>query len=735
MSRLLYRIGHFSSRHPWRVIMTWVAIAAAAFLLNQSFGGSADETFKVPGIESQKAAEALEEKFPQESVSTANVIFHSDEGLTRSEARAAVAEARTELAAIPHVVAVSDPYDARGPTLSPDGRTGFTTLAFDTEEKVTAAQFDAAERATEPVRAAGVQVEYDGGLGSAKGEEAGGVPSEVLGVAFAVVILAVAFGSLVAMSLPIVVALVAILIGFSAIGVLSGLIAVPEIATIVAMMLGLGIGIDYALFVLTRHRQNLAGGMSVPEAVGRANSTAGLSVLFAGVTVIVAITGLQLSGLRMLTVIGWASAMMVTVTLFAALTLLPAMLGLAGRRVNSLRIPFVKPKPAYDPKSKSSRWSAKVVAQPVRYGAAALVLLGVLAAPVFSMHLGFPDAGNNAPTSTSRKSYDLIAEGFGPGVNGPLQVVIEMNGTDPSEVDGVGTALEDDPGIASVGAVALSPEGDLAAFAVTPTTSPQNARTGELVDRLRQDLLPDALRGTEAKPMVTGGAALEADLATQLQQRMLWFLGAVIGLSFIILMVVFRSVLVPLKAAILNVLSIGAAYGVLVAIFQWGWGAGLIGLDGSVPIMSLAPMLMFAVLFGLSMDYEVFLLSRVREQFQRHGDAKAAVVEGVGSTARVITSAALIMTGVFGAFILMDDPTTKLFGVGLSVAVILDVTLVRMVLVPAAMSLLGKHAWWLPGWLHRILPDIHLEGDDADDFLPVPTSPPADLAASAPGAR
>ncbi|WP_192582890.1 MMPL family transporter [Streptomyces albicerus] len=734
MSRLLYRIGHFSGRHPWRVIMTWVVIAAAAFLLNQSFGGSADETFKVPGIESQKAAEALEDKFPQESISTANIIFHSDEGLTRSEVKAAVTEARTELAAVPHVVAVSDPYDARGPTLSPDGRTGFTTLAFDTEEKVTAAQFDAAERATEPIRAAGVQVEYDGGLGSAKGEEADGVPSEVLGVAFAVVILAVAFGSLVAMSLPIVVALVAILIGFSTIGVISGLMAVPEIATIVAMMLGLGIGIDYALFVLTRHRQNLANGMAVPEAVGRANSTAGLSVLFAGVTVIVAITGLQLSGLRMLTVIGWASAIMVTVTLLAALTLLPAMLGLAGRRVNSLRIPFVKPKPAYNPKSKSSRWSAKVVAQPVRYGAAALVLLGVLTVPVFSMHLGFPDAGNDAPTSTTRKSYDLIAEGFGPGVNGPLQVVIEMNGTDPSEVDGVGTALKDDPGIASVGAVALSPKGDLAAFAVTPTTSPQNAKTGELVDRLRQDLLPDALRGTDAKPMVTGATALSADLATQLQQRMLWFLGAVIGVSFIILMIVFRSVLVPLKAAILNVLSIGASYGVLVAIFQWGWGSGLIGLDGSVPIMSLAPMLMFAVLFGLSMDYEVFLLSRVREQFQRHGDAKAAVVEGVGSTARVITSAALIMIGVFGAFILMDDATTKLFGVGLSVAVILDVTLVRMVLVPAAMSLLGKHAWWLPGWLHRILPDIHIEGDDADDLLVAP-APPADLAATAPAAR
>ncbi|MEV0224085.1 MMPL family transporter [Streptomyces sp. NPDC050704] len=735
MSRLLYRIGHFSGRHPWRVIMTWVAIAAAAFLLNQSFGGSTDETFKVPGVESQRAAEALQDKFPQETTSIANIIFHSDEGLTRPEVKAAMAEARTGLAAIPHVVAVSDPYDARGPTLSPDRRTGFTTLAFDTDEKATSAQFDAAERATEPVRAAGVQVEYDGDLGYAGTEEGGGVSSEMLGVGLAIVILAVAFGSLVAMSLPIVAALVAILIGSSAIGLMSGAMAVPQIAPIVAMMLGLGIGIDYALFVLTRHRQNLSNGMPVPEAVGRANATAGLSVLFAGVTVIVAITGLQLSGVRMLTVIGWASALMVTVTMLAALTLLPALLGLAGRRVNNLRIPLVKPKPAYNPRSKSSRWSAKVVAQPVRYGAAALVLLGVLAVPVFSMHLGFSDSGNDASTTTTRKSYDLLAEGFGPGVNGPLQVVIEMNGTDPSTVDGVGRALRDDPGIASVGAVALSPKGDLASFDVTPTTAPQDAKTGELVDHLRQDLLPDALRGTDAKPMVTGATAMSTDLSGQLQQRMLWFLGAVIGLSFVILLIVFRSVLVPLKAAILNVLSIGAAYGVVVAVIQWGWGANLIGLEDGVPIFPLAPMLMFAVLFGLSMDYEVFLLSRVREQFQRHGDAKAAVVEGVGSTARVITSAALIMIGVFGAFILMDEATTKLFGIGLSVAVILDVTLVRMVLVPAAMSLLGKHAWWLPGWLDRILPDIHPEGDAADDLLAVPATPPADLAATAPGAR
>ncbi|MFG2652541.1 MMPL family transporter [Streptomyces sp. NPDC048436] len=718
MSRLLYRIGHFSGRHPWRVLLTWIAIVAAAFLLNQSIGGTNDESFRLPGVESQKAVDALKDRFPQKTVLTSNIVYHSDDGLTGPAAKAAVARARTGLSAIPHVIAVSDPYDARGPTVSSDGRTAFTTVAFDTAEKVDAAQFDAARKANEPARAAGLQVEYAGGLGAAKDDGGGG--SEMLGIALAVLILAIAFGSLVAMSLPVVVALVAIVIGMSGIGILSGIVDVPKIATVVAMMLGLGVGVDYALFVLTRHRQNLSGGMPVPEAAGRANATAGLSVLFAGVTVIVAIAGLQVAGIPMLTVMGWTAAMMVAVTMLAALTLLPAMLGLVGTRVNSLRIPFVKQRPAYNPRSKSSRWTALVVRKPLRYGIAAAVLLGALAIPAFSMRLGIPDAGNAPADTTTRTSYDLLAKGFGPGFNGQLQVVVELNGADRSALDGVSTAVSADPGVASVGAVAFNPKGDLATFGVTPTTSPQNVKTDRLVDRLRDDVLPAALSGTAAEPILTGDTALVKDLSAQLQGRMLWFLGAVIGLSFIVLMIVFRSVLVPLKAAALNLLSIGASYGVVVAVFQWGWGASLIGVHETMPIFALAPMLMFAVLFGLSMDYEVFLLSRVREQYARHGDPRAAIIEGVGSTARVITSAALIMIGVFGAFVLAPEADTKVFGIGLSVAVLLDVTLVRMVLVPSAMSLLGRHAWWLPRRLDRILPDIHPDVDDADALVPVP---------------
>ena len=709
MSRLLYRLGHFSGRHPWRVLGTWILIAVAAFALNSSIGGASNDTFTLPGAESQRAADALNDRFPSQSVYTSQVVLHADEGLTTRTAKQAIDAGVTALADVPHVVDVSNPFDARGPTVSTDGRTAFTTVAFDTD-KIALPEYEAAHSATKAMRDAGIQVEYNGLLGYAKGEQEPG--SEMIGVGVAIIVLAIAFGSLVAMSLPIAVALIGLLVGTSAIGILSGVMTVPSITLIVASMLGLGVGIDYALFILARHRQNLDDGMTVPEAVGRANATAGLSVLFAGVTVVVAIAGLQVSGIPMLTMMGWGSALMVAIVMLAAVTLLPGLLGLAGRKVNSLRVPLVKQKPANNPRSKSGRWAAKVVAKPVRYGMVAVVLLGVLAAPVVALRIGFSDDGNAAPASTLRKSYDLLAEGFGPGFNGPIQVSVEVDGSsdDEAALRDIGTALADDPGIASVSEPALSPGGDLAVIVATPTTSPQDVETTTLVDRLRSDVLPAAAEGHDVEPMVTGGTAFGVDISDRLQSRMLLFIGAVIGLSFLVLMVVFRSVLVPLKAAALNVISIGAAYGVLVAVFQWGWGASLIGIEETVPINPLAPMLMFAILFGLSMDYEVFLLSRVREQYLKHRDPKRAVVEGVGSTARVITSAALIMISVFGAFVLSSDVTTKLFGVGLGVAVLLDVTLVRMVLVPAAMSLLGDRAWWLPQSLDRILPSIDLEG-------------------------
>ncbi len=721
MSNFLYRIGHFAGRHPWRVIGAWVVVAVSIFMLNTTTGGEYDETFSLPGSESQAAADAIQDRFPQETLYASNVIFHSEDGLTGPDEKDAIQQAVEELSTGPNVIAVSSPYDPRGPTLSEDGQTAFATVGFDLE-KIGEAEFDAAEEALQDVRDAGIQVEYDGGLGYANEAAAGN--SELIGILMAIVILAIAFGSLVAMSLPIATALMAIAVGSSTIGVMAGLVPVPKIAGVVAMMLGLGVGIDYALFILSRHRQNLAAGQSVPVAIGRANATAGLSVLFAGVTVIVAILGLKVSGVPMMEMMGFGSAIMVAVVMVASITLLPAMLGVVKHRVNSARVPFVKQKPAYDPNAASARWAARVVAKPVRYGVAAAGVLVVLAVPVFSMHLGFADAGNDAPSSTTRKAYDLMADGYGPGTNGPLQVVVDNDG-EPlpgSTVDRIAQDLAAESGVASVDTPVTNEDGDLAIIGVTPTTAPQDARTDELLQHLREDTIPAAVDGTDVEVSITGSTALTSDVSSRLQQRMPWFLGAVIGLSFLVLMLVFRSILVPLKAAVLNVLGVGAAYGVVVAVFQWGWGASLIGVHEEVPIMPLAPMLMFAILFGLSMDYEVFLMSRVREQYLKHFDPRRAVVEGVGSTARVITSAALIMISVFASFILDLDVTTKMFGIGLSVAVFLDVTLVRMILVPAAMSLLGHRAWWLPTWLERRLPTIDIEGGEHDDEVQQPAA-------------
>ncbi len=709
MSRLLYRLGHSAARHPWRMLTAWILIAFAAVALNASVGGPTNDTFTLPGSESQRAADALQDRFPQQSVNTAQVVVRAKDGVATPAAKKAFAEATEALADMPHVVAVTNPYDPRGPTVSADGRTAFATVAFDTD-KIERPEYDAAYAATQSLRDAGMQVEYSGLLGYAKGEEEPG--SEMIGLSIAIVVLAIAFGSLVAMSLPIGVALIGLLVGSSAIGILAGFVPVPSITTIVATMLGLGVGIDYALFILARHRQNLAEGMPVPEAVGRANATAGLSVLFAGVTVVVAIASLQVAGIPMLTTMGWGSALMVAITMVAAITLLPGLLGLVGRKVNSLRVPFVRPKPANALDTRSGRWAARVVARPVRYSVVAMVLLGVLAAPAFALRIGFADDGNEPPSSTVRKSYDLLADSFGPGFNGPVQVAVEVDGSkdDAAALRDIRAAVAKDRGVESVSKPVLNPAGDLAVIEVTPTTSPQAKGTTELVHRLRDEVLPDATRGHDVETMLTGATAFQVDISSGLPRQMLMFVSAVIGLSFLVLMMVFRSVLVPLKAAALNLISIAAAYGVLVAVFQWGWGAGLIGLEETVPINPLAPILMFAILFGLSMDYEVFLLSRVREQYLKHRSPKRAVVEGVGSTARVITSAALIMISVFGAFVLSPNGTAKLFGVGLGVAVLLDVTLVRMVLVPAAMSLLGHRAWWLPRPLARVLPTIDLEG-------------------------
>ena len=711
MSTLLYRVGRGAGRHPWRIVALWMVAAIAAIFLNSAVGGAPDETFRLPGAESQRGADLLEERFPEQSLFTSNVVFHDDRGLTDPAVRRAVELVIRDLAAGPHVMDVAGPFGPAS-TVSADGTTAFATIAYD-QESTTDAMLASADAAVAPLRADGVEVAYDGSLGYATANGEGG--TEIIGILIAVVVLAIVFGSLVAMSLPIVVALLAILIGTSTLGILSGVVAVPQIATVIGLMLGLGVGIDYALFVLSRHRQNLEAGMPVPEAVGHANASAGLSVLFAGSTVILAIVGVQVSGIPMLAMMGWGAAIMVAVTMLASLTLLPAVLGILRTRVNSLRIPFLRQR--RDGGGLTSRWARTVARKPAAYAVGAVLVLVALSVPTFSMRLAFPDAGNDPQGATTRVAYDLMAEAYGPGTGSPMLVVLESeHGPLPgglAEEVAAETARVD--GVQSTSPPTFNAAGDVAVVGVTPTSSSQDEKTSALLDRLRTETLPELVDGRGLKVQVTGGTAMTDDVSQRLQDRMPLFLAVVIGLSFLLLVVVFRSVVVPAKAALLNILSIGAAYGVVVAIFQWGWGADLIGLEETVPIMPLAPMLMFAILFGLSMDYEVFLLSRMREQYLRHGDARRAVLEGVGATGRVITSAAVIMIAVFASFILATDPTTKMFGVGLSVAVLLDVTLGRMVLVPAVMTLLGERAWWLPAWLERRLPAVDLDTETVDE--------------------
>ena len=725
MSTFLFNLGHFASRHPWRIIGAWLVLACAVFALNSQLGGEANDDFRLPGAESQRAVDLLEEKFPAQNPYNSQIVFSDDEALDRQETRAVVASALEEVAGLPHVVAVSDPFDPRSPMLSPDGLMGFSTVTFDTGD-IELVPYDEAEAAVAQMRDAGLTVEYSGYLGY--GDAPAEPKSELIGMGVAIVVLVLAFGSLVAMSLPLGVALISLLIGTGAIGLLSGQLAIPSSATMVGSMLGLGVGIDYALIVLARHRENIGTTVGVHESVGRANATAGLSVLFAGSTVVLAIAGLQLAGVPMIAAMGWTSALMVAVTMLAALTLLPALLGLAGKRIDSLRVIRSRSRNHTRP-TWSGRWASHVADRPVRYLVATVALLGLVATPATALRVGFPDDGNVGSENTLRRSYDMLAEGFGPGFNGPLQIVVDVEGAaDPDGyVATVARDLEATPGISSVTPPAVSPDGELVVLTALPDTSPQSEETADLVKTLRADVLAPIADSYGGAVMVTGNSALQSDLSAKLQSRMPWFIAAVLLLSLLVLIPVFRSVWVPLKAAALNLVSIGASYGVLVAVFQWGWGAEWIGIHETMPINPLAPMLMFAILFGLSMDYEVFLLGRVREEYRHGRNPRASLIAGVTTTAPVITSAALIMISVFYAFVLSPDVTSKLFGLGLGTAVLLDVTLVRMVLVPAAMSLLGHRAWQLPAWLDRILPDIDLDGHRDSGQHPgvVTTSPVA----------
>jgi RND superfamily putative drug exporter len=740
MTMALYRLGRTAVRRRRRVLAAWIVVALLVIGLGAASGGETSDGFEIPGVEAQRALDLLQEELPSAAGTSAQLVFAATGDATSLEdpaAAGAVDAALDDVAAQPDVEGVGELR------LAPGGAVGLAEVQYDRpSEEIRVAAFDRLEATRADVEASGVvRMELGGDLPSeAVQPEFGG--QELVGLAVAMIVLLVAFGSLVAMGLPIGLAVLGLMTSLGLITLVSSVVEVNSVA--LASMIGLGVGIDYALFIVTRHRENLRQGMTVEEAAGRAIATSGAAVLFAGITVMIAISGLAIAGITMVTIMGLMAALTVAVMVAIALTLLPALLGFAGHKVDrtSLRLPrglrwlawrntssrrlaARNASGVHQPGRESlwHRWGRQVAAHPWRYLVLGVVALALLSAPILSLRLGSPDNGTQAESLTTRRAYDLLADGFGPGFNGPLLLSVELDGAargDEAVLDRLGDAIADDPGVAGVSPPRVNEEGTAAVLQVIPTSSPQDQDTTELVHRLRNDVIPQELAAGAAGDVtayVGGQTAMFIDLSDKVESRLPWFIGAVILLSVLLLTVVFRSVAVPLKAAVMNLLSIGSAYGVIVAVFQWGWLRDVFGVETTVPIISFLPMMLFAILFGLSMDYEVFLLSRVREEYLHHGDNDRAVVEGIAATGRVITSAALIMISVFAAFVLAPDPTIKMFGLGLATAVLIDATVVRIVLVPATMKLLGDRNWWLPGWLDRLLPRVDIEGGTG---LPAP---------------
>ncbi|MFF3678892.1 MMPL family transporter [Streptomyces sp. NPDC002120] len=740
LSKALLRLGGGAARHPWRVIAAWLVAATLVVLAAVAFGGRTADSMTAPGLDSGRAAELIERAGTGQEGMTAQVVvtpldggatFFDDDG-----ARTALTRLRAEVQRLPHVLGTSDPAGAldaggdtavRGGLVSADGRIAVVRVQYPDQSRLSAEDLDALVglggrlRAELPLR-----IEMGGDLFYAFSDPDGGA-SELIGLLAAAAILFLAFGSLVAAALPIGMAVFGLTVGVATMTVLAGVTDVPTFAPVLGSMVGLGVGIDYALFVLARHREYLARGLDPHEAAGRAVATAGRPVVFAGGTVVVSILGLAVANVPFMTVGGVAVSIVVLTMVLASVTLLPAFLGAAGPRLGragrigralragrSGRLGRRRDTAAGTvPAAGWRRWIGHVGRHPVAYavGAAALLLTATL--PVLGLRVGLPDDGSLPQSRTERRAYDLVAEGFGPGTNGPLVIAADPAG-DPGAVDRLVGAVAADPGIASVAPARIDPATGVATLVVFPTTSPQDKATAGTLSRLRTEVLPAAIGHGPARAHVGGAAASLSDVGRRTSERLPVFVAAVLALSFLLLMLVFRSVVVPLKAVLLNLLSIGAAYGVMVAVFQWGWGAALIGLEATVPIVSFIPMFLFAILFGLSMDYEVFLLSRVREEYVRTGDNGTAIVEGVAGTARIITSAALIMVAVFLSFAVAEDPSSKMFGLGLATAIFIDATVVRMVLVPATMTLLGRTNWWLPKWLDPMLPRGPVGTDDTD---------------------
>jgi len=758
------KLGRFGFRRRWLVLGTWVSVLVTVFALVGTIGASSDSSFSIPDSESKRGFDTLDTYFDGVgSGLSGTIVFFAEQGIDDPEVEAAMTELFVEVAAIDGVTLTS-PYEAGGI------ERGLVAVEGDLAGQVAYAQVDLADDVSEtesseigaeilelaPTDIEGLQVEV-GGQPLAEFEPP---ESELIGLGFAIVILILSFGSVLAMGLPIGVALFGVGIGAGIITLLSNVMAVPDFAVTLGAMIGIGVGIDYALFIVTRYREGLKAGLDPEDATVVAIDTAGRAVVFAGFTVVISLLGMFIMGLAFINGLATGAAVTVLVTMIASVTLLPALLGFAQRKVEVTRwrgviaagfvaialvglglgiqtlllgvplaavvlvasfafaplrteLPPRKEKPLRQ--TLPYRWSRFVQHRPWPIAIGTTLFLLLLTIPVLDLRLGFSDESNFAEGTSTREAYELTSAAFGAGANGPLVLTAELG--EPGDLEvlaGLAGTLSTSEGVAAVvGPIPNTPQDPTAAEAaiiqVIPTTGPQDEATTDLVNELRADVVPAAVDGTGVEVNVSGSVAANIDFSSYLGERIPYFFGAVLTLSFILLMMVFRSVLVPFKAVIMNLLSIGGAYGIVVAVFQWGWGASLFDTSGG-PIEPFLPMMMFAIVFGLSMDYEVFLLSRVKEEYDRTGDPKGSVADGLAATARVITAAAAIMIVVFSGFVLEDNRIIKMFGLGLASAVFLDASFVRMLLVPATMELLGAKNWWLPRWLDRILPTLNVEG-------------------------
>jgi RND superfamily putative drug exporter len=740
------------------VLAAWIGLLLIGFVVSGAVGSSFRDELNLPNVESKKGFDLLDENFGGRGTGlVGTIVFRADRGVDDARVKAAMEGAFAKIAAIADVTSVQSPYASEAQSQvategASAGKIAYANVELpkDVSHSRTSAIRDEIRKDLPTVE--GLHIE----LGGATFADFEPPSSEILGVAFAIAILILAFGSVLAMGLPVGVALFGIGIGSMIVTLLSNLLVVPDVATFLGIMIGLGVGIDYALLIVTRYREQLHAGHTVREAIQIAIDTAGRSVLFAGTTVVISLLGMLLMGVAFVQGLAVGAASIVAVTVAASLTLLPALLAFAGERIERTRwrgllsagfisvaliglglkvtplligIPvgvvilvagfFVGPlKREVPPRARKPlrettayRWSRLIQRRPWTAAIAGAVALITLMIPVFGLRLGFSDESNYPASSSTKKAYELLVDGFGPGFNGPLLLVAQLTGgADVRSVAAVRAAVADDPGVAFVSdAQPNGPNPTAVLWNVVPTSGPQEEATTKLVHRLRNEVLPSVERAAGVDVLVTGTVAVNLDFASFLGERLVYFFVAVLALSFVLLMVVFRSLLVPLKAVIMNLLSIGAAYGIVIALFQWGWLSDITGV-APAPIDPWVPMMLFAIVFGLSMDYEVFLLSRVREEWHRTGDSRTSVADGLAATAKVITAAAAIMVFVFGSFILENDRTVKLMGTGLATAILLDATIVRLLLVPATMELLGDRNWWLPRWLDRLLPNIDVEG-------------------------